>query len=132
MTEGEQGGAGEKKPCPPPSFFHFENQETGHMEKTYTKPEAMGIIQEALEHAGLAQPIKPYSITEYNELTRPTDQTDQTDRTADRSQTPDTLHLYTPDTIRDLQEATGEALTDSALIFDLDIIREETPDHIRG
>jgi len=77
---------------------------------TYTKPEAMGIIADTLEKSGLYQPVKPYTMEEYHELTARActlavsgeiDKADHIRKSLDR---------HSPDYIKRLQTATGGSL----------------------
>jgi len=124
-------GSREKRPLPP---FIFSLLKTGDktMKQTYTKPEAMSKIQEALESIGLAQPIKPYTEDEFFELTARKNTLALSGRTKQAEHINKSLHHHAPEYIRNLQTATARADSDSQIIIDPVKIRKETPNNIRA
>ena len=87
------------------------------MKQTYTKPEAMGIIADTLEKAGLYEPIKPYSMEEYEELTSRKNTLAMTGRIPEADLINTSLQNHAPEYIRKLQGATQEAETGKQLIL---------------
>ena len=120
-----------KKPLPPLyTFTFFTGDRT--MKQTYTKPEAMGIIADTLEKAGLYEPIKPYTEDEFFELTARKNTLALSGRTKQAEHINKSLHHHAPEYIRKLQTATARADSDSRIILDPVKIRKETPNNIRA
>jgi len=87
------------------------------MKQTYTKPEAMGIIADTLEKAGLYEPIKPYTEDEFFELTARKNTLALSGRTKQAEHIQKSLHHHAPEYIRKLQTATARAETGKQLIL---------------